>query len=68
MTLIQTDKTDFFKDTRTGAVINTNKNALASHRERKNNAEKLATLGKDVRDLQKLMSDVLSILNELKNR
>jgi hypothetical protein len=62
--LIRTEEKDFARDTASRALINTNRAALAEHRQRK---EQLARLEKVEKDIAMIIATMTEIRQELKD-
>lgn len=61
---IRTEEKDFARDTASRALINTNRAALAEHRQRK---EQLARLEKVEKDIAMIIATMTEIRQELKD-
>lgn len=68
MSYIPTDVSNLIKDTETGALLNTDKNALQAYKMRRYNASRIDTIESDVGEVKKELAEIRSLLLQLVNR
>jgi hypothetical protein len=65
MQLLQTDEKDFARDTSSRALINTNRAALAEHRQKKEQLARLEKVERDVKAIMEMMIELRQALKDL---
>jgi|SaaInlStandDraft_1057018.scaffolds.fasta_scaffold15934_2 hypothetical protein len=68
MSYIPTEVSNLVKDTESGALLNTDKNALQAYKMRRKNASRINTIESDVADVKEELSEIRSLLLQLVNR
>lgn len=68
MSYIPTDVSNLIKDTETGALLNTDKNALQAYKMRRYSASRIDTIESDVGEVKKELAEIRSLLLQLVNR
>jgi hypothetical protein len=68
MSYIPTEVSNLVKDTESGALLNTDKNALHAYKMRRKNASRINTIESDVADVKEELSEIRSLLLQLVNR
>lgn len=65
MQLLQTDEKDFARDITSRALINTNRSALAEHRQKKEQLARLEKVEHDVKFIMETMIEIRQALRDL---
>ena len=68
MTIVQTQAANIVKDTSSGALLNTDRNALEARRARKKSVLKVEAVEKDVLEIKTELEQIRSLLLQLVNR
>lgn len=68
MTIVQTQAANIVKDTSSGALLNTDRNALEARRARKKSVLKVEAVEKDVLEIKTELEEIRSLLLQLVNR
>lgn len=64
----QTEKTDYYRDMSSGAVVNRNREALEAYKKRKNRAKQVDQMSERLSHIESEMTEIRSMFSEVLNK
>jgi len=63
--IVQTEDSDYVRDTSSKALINTNRKALEEYRARKNNVKRIQQLEEEMNNVNEKLDNITNLLGKL---